>query len=96
VIAAAGGATVSGMAGGSPATSGGARGARRPLTLGRLSRLKIETMECLRDCSGHQSKVTSWHGPGGVSVLSRDSGGESMLAAATCTTFRVLRRRQRG
>jgi hypothetical protein len=59
VIAAAEGATVSGMAGGRPAASGGARGARRSLTLGRLSRLEIETMECLRDCSGHQSKVTS-------------------------------------
>ena len=59
VIAAAGGATVSGMAGGGPATSGGARGARRSLTLGRLSRLEIETMECLRGCFGHQSKVTS-------------------------------------
>jgi hypothetical protein len=54
-----GGATVSGMAGGGPATSGGARGARRSLTLGRLSRLEIETMECLRDHSGYQSKVTS-------------------------------------
>jgi hypothetical protein len=59
VIAAAGGATVSGMTGGGPATSGGARGDRRSLTLGRLSRLTIETMECLRDCSGHKSKVTS-------------------------------------
>ena len=73
LIAAAGGATVSGMAGGGPATSGGARGVKRSLTLGRLSSLEIETMECLRDCSGHQSKVTSWHGPGGVLVLSRDS-----------------------
>jgi hypothetical protein len=40
VIAAAGGATVSGMARGGPATFGGARGARRSLTVGRLSRLK--------------------------------------------------------
>ena len=55
VTAAAGGATVSDMAGGGPATSGGARGARRSLTLGKLSRLEIETMECLRDSSGHQS-----------------------------------------
>ena len=55
VIAAAGGATVSGMAGGGPATCGGAHGARRSLTLGRLSRLELETMECLRDCFGHQS-----------------------------------------
>jgi len=47
VIAAAGGATVSGMAGGGPATSRGACGARRPLTLERLSRLEIES---LRDC----------------------------------------------
>jgi hypothetical protein len=59
VIAAAGGATVSGMAGGGPATSGDARGARRSLTLGRLSKLEIEIMKCLRDCSEHQSKVTS-------------------------------------
>jgi hypothetical protein len=51
VITAAGGATVSGMAGGGPATSGGARGVRRSLALGKLSRLKIKTMECLRDCS---------------------------------------------
>jgi hypothetical protein len=40
--AAAGGATVSGMTGGGPATFGGASGARRSLTLGRLSRLEIE------------------------------------------------------
>jgi hypothetical protein len=46
--AAAGGATVSGMAGGGPATFGGARGVRRPLTLWRLSRLEIEIIECLR------------------------------------------------
>jgi hypothetical protein len=59
VTAAAGGATVSGMAGGGPATSGGARRVRRSLTLGRLSRLKIEIIECLRDYSGYQSKVTS-------------------------------------
>jgi hypothetical protein len=59
VIAAAGGATISGMAGGGPTPSGGARGARRSLTLERLSRLKIKIIECLRDCSGHQSKVTS-------------------------------------
>jgi hypothetical protein len=32
VIVAAGGGNVSGIAGGGPATSGGARGARRPLT----------------------------------------------------------------
>jgi len=37
-----------GIAGGSPATSGGASGARRLLTLGRLSRLKIEILESLR------------------------------------------------
>jgi hypothetical protein len=48
-----------GGGGGGSATSGGVRGARRSLTLGRLSRLEIETLECLRDCSGHQSKVTS-------------------------------------
>jgi hypothetical protein len=42
------GATVSGMAGGGPANFGGARGVRRPLTLGRLSRLEIEIIECLR------------------------------------------------
>jgi hypothetical protein len=59
VIAAAGGATASGMARGGPATFGGARGARRSLTVGRLSRLKSEATEFLRDCSGHQSKVTS-------------------------------------
>jgi hypothetical protein len=59
VITAAGGATISGMAGGGPATSGGAYGARRSLTLGKLSRLEIGTMECLRDRFGHQSKVTS-------------------------------------
>jgi hypothetical protein len=58
VIIAAGGTTVSGMARGGPTTSGGARGARKSLTLGRLFRLEIETMECLRDCSGHQNKVT--------------------------------------
>jgi hypothetical protein len=39
VIAVAGGGTVSDMAGGGPATSGGARGAGKPLTLGKLSRL---------------------------------------------------------
>ena len=44
--AAAGGVTVSGMAGGRPATFGGAR-ARRSLTLGRLS-IEIEIVECLR------------------------------------------------
>ena len=33
-------------------TSGGARGARRSLTLGRLSRLEIETMDCLRTAPG--------------------------------------------
>ena len=38
-----------GMTRGGPATSGGARGARRSLALGRLSRLEIERMECLRD-----------------------------------------------
>jgi hypothetical protein len=59
VVTVAGGGTVSGMAGGGPATSGGARGARTSLTLGKLSRLEIEIIECLRDCSGHQSKVTS-------------------------------------
>ena len=59
MITAAGGATVSGVAGGGHATSGGARGVRRSLALGKLSRLEIETVECLRDCSGHQSKVTS-------------------------------------
>jgi hypothetical protein len=47
------------MAGGGLTTSGGARGARRPLTLGKLSKLKIEIIECLRDCSGYQNKVTS-------------------------------------
>jgi hypothetical protein len=48
---------VSGMAGGGgPVTSGGARGARKSLTLGRLSRLKVETLECLQDYSEHQSK----------------------------------------
>jgi hypothetical protein len=57
VIATAGGTTVSGMAGGGPATSGGARGVRRSLALGKLSRLKIDTMECLRDCTGHQSEA---------------------------------------
>jgi hypothetical protein len=46
--AAAGDATVSGMAGGGPANFGGACGVRRPLTLGRLSRLEIEIIECLR------------------------------------------------
>jgi hypothetical protein len=56
LIAAAGGATVSGMAGGGPATSGGARGVKRSLTLGRLSRLEIETMECLQDCSGTRAR----------------------------------------
>jgi hypothetical protein len=59
VIAAAGGATVLGMAGGGSATSGGARGAKRSLMVRRLSRLKVETIECLQDCSEHQSKVTS-------------------------------------
>ena len=59
MVAAAGGATVSGMAGGGPVISGGARGVRRSLTIGKLSRLEIETIECLRDCSRHQSKVTS-------------------------------------
>jgi hypothetical protein len=59
VVAVARGGIISGMAGGGPATSGGARGARRPLTLGKLSKLEIEVIECLRDCSGHQSKVTS-------------------------------------
>jgi hypothetical protein len=59
VIAAAGGAIVSGVAGGGPATSGGTCGVRRSLTLGRLFRLEIEIMESLRDCFGHQSKVTS-------------------------------------
>jgi hypothetical protein len=48
VIVAAGGAIVSGIARGSPVTSGGARGARRSLTFGRLSRLEIETIKCLR------------------------------------------------
>ena len=43
VITAAGGAIVSGMAGGGPTTSGGARGARKSLTLGRLFGLEIET-----------------------------------------------------
>jgi hypothetical protein len=46
--AAAGGATVSGMAGGGPTTFGGASGVRRSLTLGRLSRLEVEIMECPR------------------------------------------------
>jgi hypothetical protein len=59
VIAAAGGATVSGVVGGGPATSEGAYRARRSLTLGRLFRLKIEIIKSLRDYSGHQSKVTS-------------------------------------
>jgi hypothetical protein len=59
VIAVAGGATVSSRARGGSATSGGVRGAWKSLTLGRLSRLKIETIECLQDCSGHQSKVIS-------------------------------------
>jgi hypothetical protein len=39
------------MVGGGPTTSGGARGARRSLMLGRLFRLEIEIIECLRDCS---------------------------------------------
>jgi hypothetical protein len=46
--AAVGGDAVSGMAESRPATFGGARGARRSLTLGRLSRLEIEIMGCLR------------------------------------------------
>jgi hypothetical protein len=46
VITTAGCATVSGMAEGGPAT-GGARGVRRSLALGKLSRLEIETIECL-------------------------------------------------
>jgi hypothetical protein len=54
VIAVTGGGTVSDTAGGGSATSGGARGARKPPTLGKLSRLEIETMECLRDCSGYR------------------------------------------
>jgi hypothetical protein len=58
-IAGAGGATVSGMLGGGAATSGGTCDARRSLTLGRLSRLEIEIIECLRGFWGHQSKVTS-------------------------------------
>ena len=53
VIAAAGGAIVSGIAGDGPAASGGACDTRRSLTLGKLSRLETEPMECLRDCSGH-------------------------------------------
>jgi hypothetical protein len=59
VVAIAGGGTVSGIAGGGPATSEGARGARRPLILGKLSRLEIEIIEYLRDYSGYQSKITS-------------------------------------
>jgi hypothetical protein len=53
VVAIAGGGTVSGIAGGGPATSGGARGARKPLIFGKLFRLKIEIIEYLRDYSGY-------------------------------------------
>jgi hypothetical protein len=53
VVAVAGGSTVSGMAGGGPATSGGARGARRPLILGKLFKLEIEIIKYLRDYSGY-------------------------------------------
>jgi hypothetical protein len=42
VITAAGGATILGMAGGGPVTFRSARGARRSLTLGRLSKPKIK------------------------------------------------------
>jgi hypothetical protein len=53
VIAAAGGAAISGMARGGLATSKGARGVRRFLALGKLSRLKIKIIEYLRDYSGY-------------------------------------------
>jgi hypothetical protein len=53
VITATGGTTILGMAGGGPTTSRGACGVRRSLTLGRLSKLKIKIIECLRDYYGH-------------------------------------------
>jgi hypothetical protein len=58
-IPAAEGTTVLGMAGGGPITSGGIRGVKRFLAPGGFPRLEIETIECLRDYSGHQSKVDS-------------------------------------
>jgi hypothetical protein len=51
VIAAAGGATISGIAGSGLAIFGGARRIRRSLALGKFSRFKIKIIECLRDCS---------------------------------------------
>jgi hypothetical protein len=45
------------MAGGGPTISKDARGVKKFLALGKLSKLEIETIECLRDFSGHQSNV---------------------------------------
>jgi hypothetical protein len=53
VVIVAGGDTVSGIAGGGLTISRGAREARRPPILGKLSRLEIEIIKYLRDYSGH-------------------------------------------
>jgi hypothetical protein len=45
------------MAGDGPTIPGDARGVQKSPALGKLSKLEIETIECLRDCSGHQSNV---------------------------------------
>lgn len=47
VITIAGGGTILNIAGVSPTTSRNARRARRPLALGKLSRLKIKIIKCL-------------------------------------------------
>jgi hypothetical protein len=53
VITIAGSSTILDIAGVSPATFRGARRVRRPLILGKLSKLKIEIIKYLWDCSEH-------------------------------------------